>query len=199
MSLRSCVNDVCDIVEIDQFPSVYGNDDPGAFTMIELAQQAGDEIARRGDWRGLLASASVTQSGAPLPADFQRLVPGGVRRSNNEFIRPVTNGAQWAVVSSVPSLQPYYFLSGSVIFISPPVAGFDAIIDYVSTRWVVSGSVRRAAFQSDDDTVAFPERLLTKNMVWRWLRNKGLSYQDQLSEFEADLQQELNADRGDMQ
>jgi hypothetical protein len=198
MTLKTIVNDVCDIIEIDQFESVYGNSDPGALTMLELAQQAGDEIARRGDWKVLLSTSVIMQSGAQLPADFQRLVPGGVRKSNNDFIRPVTNSAQWAVVSSVPALTAYYFLSGSVIFVSPVSAGFDAVLDYVSKYWVISAGNRRATFTSDDDTASFPERLLVKNMVWRWLRSKGLAYQDHLAEFEADLQQELNADRGDM-
>lgn len=49
---------------------------------------------------------------------------------------------------------------------------------------------------ADDDTTLFPERLLVKGVIWRWKRQKGLPYEDNLAEFEADLVQEINADRG---
>lgn len=197
MSLITVINDVCDAVDIDAFESVVGTDEPTANTMVELAQQAGDEIARRVDWRGLLVSAPIASSGSPLPADFQRLIPGGpIRAADGSFIRPVTNGAQWAFLSQNPSAQAYYFLQGSTILTSPASAGSAAVMDYVSKNWIKGVNANKAIYSADDDTALFPERLLVKNIIWRWRREKGLSFNDNLTEFEADLVQEINADRG---
>jgi hypothetical protein len=197
MSLITAVNNVCDVVNIDGFDSVFANTDAGAQTMVELAQEAGDEIARRADWKALLAQSVLATSPATLPADFQRFAPGGALFTAGFLpVRPVTNSGQWVIVSTLPSIQPYYFLSGNKVQTSPPSAAIGATLYYLSKNWIASTGGMTAAYQADDDTAVFPERLLTKNIIWRWLRKGGLSYSDELAEFEADLVQEINADRG---
>lgn len=197
MTLLTAINEVCDVVSLDRFASVYGSTDPNAQTMVALAQEAGDEIARRGDWQKTLKSLTVTASPESFPANFQRLTPGGaVRKSDGTFIRPVTNSGQWAVIVGVPSTTPYFFMKGGQFLFSPASAAVSAVIDYVSKNWIINGSTEKAAFGADDDTTLFPERLLVKGVIWRWKRQKGLPFDDSLAEFEADLTQEINADRG---
>uniref|UniRef100_UPI0005B4F2DA phage adaptor protein n=1 Tax=Rhizobium fredii TaxID=380 RepID=UPI0005B4F2DA len=163
-----------------------------------LAQEAGDEIARRADWQKTLKSLTVTASPENFPSNFQRLTPGGaVRKSDGTFIRPVTNSGQWAVIVGVPSTTPYFFMKGGQFLFSPTSAAVSAVIDYVSKNWVLNDPAgEQAIFSADDDTTLFPERLLVKGIVWRWKRQKGLAFEDNLAEFEADLAQEINADRG---
>lgn len=198
MSLKTAVDSVCDAVNIDRIDAVYGGPDPSAAVFLELAQEAGDEIARRVDWQVLLSSKTFSASSEQLPPDFQRVVPGGgLRTAAGLFIRPVTNSAQWAVIATSVSAQPFYFVSAGVVQIAPVAAAIGAVLDYVAKTWVVTGGgARKAAFSADDDGFVFPERLLVKNIVWRWRRQKGLAYDDQLAEFEADLAQETSADRG---
>ncbi|WP_085032308.1 hypothetical protein [Ensifer aridi] len=197
MTLLSAINEVCDVVSLDRFSSVYGSNDPNAQTMVALAQEAGDEIARRADWQKTLKSHTAATSPENFPGDFQRLTPGGaVRRSDGTFIRPVTNSGQWAVIVGVPSTTAYFFMKGGQFLFSPTAAAVSAVIDYVSKNWILNGSTERATFSADDDTTLFPERLLVKGILWRWKRQKGLPYEDNLAEFEADLVQEINADRG---
>ncbi len=197
MTLLTAINATCDVVKLDRFDSVYGADDPAANTMFELTQEAGDEIARRADWRGLLLTATLAGSGSPVPDYFQRFTPGGgLQTVGGVFIRPVTNSGQWRVVAPLASVQPYYFLQGTVIQVAPAAAGVGALVDYLSSAWVIAGADRSDRLSADDNTFAFPERLIVKNLIWRWRRYKGLAFDDQLAEFEADLVQEINADRG---
>ncbi|WP_373413710.1 hypothetical protein [Ensifer aridi] len=198
MTLISAINQVCDVVSLDQFESVYGSNDPNAQTMLSLAQEAGDEVSRRADWQKLLKSHTVTAAPENFPSDFQRLVPGGaVRTSAGAFVRPVTNSGQWAVIVGVPSTQPYFFMKGGQFLFSPASAAVSAVIDYVSKNWVLHDPTGpQATLTADDDTTLFPERLLVKGVLWRWKRQKGLPFEDNLAEFEADLAQEINADRG---
>lgn len=198
MTLLSSVNEVCDVVNLDRFSTVYGSANPNAQTMVALAQEAGDEIARRGDWQKMLKQATAVSSPLAVPTDYERMTPGGaVRTSAGAFVRPITNSSQWAVIVGIPSAQPYFFIKAGQVLFSPASAGTGAIVDYVSKNWIlknVGGEV--ATWSADDDTTLFPERLLVKGIMWRWKRQKGLSYDDNLAEFEADLVQELNADRG---
>ncbi|KSV89781.1 hypothetical protein [Sinorhizobium sp. GL28] len=198
MTLLSAINEVCDIVSLDRFDSIYGSNDPNAQTMVALAQEAGEEISRRGDWRRMLKQHVAILSPLTLPADYQRLTPGGaVCSASGVFFRPITNSSQWATATATASAQPYFFLRGSQMLFSPASAGVGAVVDYVSKNWVLSDPYEeRDALKADDDTTFFPERLLGKGILWRWKRQKGLPFDDSLAEFEADLLQELNADRG---
>ncbi|SDP08464.1 hypothetical protein [Phyllobacterium sp. OV277] len=197
MTLRTAVNDACDVVSLDQFDTVYGNDNPNAQTMLEFAQEAGDEISRRVDWQRTLKTATVPTSPYALDENFQRLITGGaITTATGEFVRPVTNGSEWTVVKQVPSSQPYFFIRGGQIHFTPLSAGAGANIEYVSKNWIKAGSDEKDAFTADDNTFLFPERLLVMGLIWRWKRQKGLNYEDQLAEFEAALAFEIAADRG---
>lgn len=198
MTLLSAINQVCDVVSLDQFDSIYGSNDPNARTMVALAQEAGDEIARRADWQQMLKERVALSSPEPLPEDYERLTPGGaVRSAAGVFYRPITNSSQWAVIVGVVSAQPYFFIKGNQILFSPAATGVGSVIEYVSKFWVLHDPDGPGdTLEADDDTTLFPERLLVKGILWRWKRQKGLAYEDNLAEFEADLVQEINADRG---
>lgn len=198
MTLITAVNEVCDVVSLDQFDSVYGADDANAQTMLALAKEAGDEIARRVDWQSMLKSETAGVSPFELPEDFQRLIPGGaVRTAAGAFCRAITVGSQWSVIAASASIQPFFFVRGDTMLFAPVDAAVGAVVEYVSKNWIIGDPYEeRDTFQADDDKVAFPERLLVKGILWRWKRQKGLPYEDNLAEFEADLAQEINADRG---
>lgn len=198
MTLLSAINEVCDVVSLDRFDSIYGSNDPNAQTMVALAQEAGEEISRRCDWRRMQKQHVAILSPLTLPADYQRLTPGGaVRSASGVFFRPIANSSQWAIATGTASAQPYFFLRGSQMLFSPASAGVGAVVDYVSKNWVLGDPYEeRDTLKADDDTMFFPERLLGKGILWRWKRQKGLPFDDSLAEFEADLLQELNADRG---
>lgn len=200
MTLKTAVNAACDVVSLDEFETVYGEDNPNAQTMLQFAQEAGEEIARRVDWEKTLKTATAPSSPFALPEEFQRLISGGaISTAAGEFVRPVLNGSEWTVIQQVPSTQPYFFIRGGNILFAPADAGAGANIEYVSKNWILAGSDEKSTFTADDNTLLFPERLLTMGMIWRWKRQKGLSYEDQLAEFEAALAFEIAADRGSSQ
>lgn len=198
MTLLTAINDVCNVVGLDTFTAIYGQDYSSAMTMLELANQAGDEISRRVDWQRMLKTDTSSSSPHNLPSDFERFIEGSaIRSSGGEFLRPVTNSGLWAIIQAASSTTPYYFVKGNSVYFSPTSTAASATLEYVSKNWVLTSSATEAAgFTADDDTTLFPERLLTKNVIWRWKRQQGLAYDDTLAEFEADLQQEINADRG---
>jgi hypothetical protein len=199
MTLLSAANEVCDIVSLDRFASLVGVHDEAAYNMLAIANEAGQEIARRADWQAMLRTAAIAASPANLPADFQRVASAGaVRAADGSPIRPVIDAGQWALIQTVASTTAFYFIRGNQIRFSPASAAAGAIVDYFSRNWALNVATPIEAFNADDNTTIFPERLLAKNMIWRWKRQKGLAYDDNLAEFEADLAQEIAADGGVM-
>jgi len=199
MSLLTATNEVADLVSLDRFTAVAGSGGDDARTMLAIAQQAGEEIAHRVDWNRLIKAAAIAAVPYTLPEDYHRPIPGAmIATALGVLVRPVTNSGQWAVLRQVGSTLPYYYRSGGRLDIVPTSAGTNATLNYVSGHFVAksNGTDFRAVFASDDDSTVYTEDLLVKNMVWRWKRQKGLDYTDDLAEFEAMLKAEINADRG---
>ncbi|WP_273794159.1 hypothetical protein [Brucella intermedia] len=197
MTILSAINAVCDVVSLDRFDTVVGNSDPNALTMLELAQEAGEEIIRRGDWGRGIKTVATTNNPFPLPEDFQRVYIGGaVMLADGSFSRPVINMSDWLAVRAVESSQPFFFVSGGKISFSPVASYQGGTLIYVSENWIRDGGDEKAIITKDDNTTFFPDRLLTKDIIWRWRRQKGMSYEDQQAEFEADFAIELAADQG---
>lgn len=198
MTVLTAINEVCDVVSLDRFVSVYGSNNPAAQTMLELAKLAGQEIAERFAWKALQRSDTASVSPYPFPADYDRLIEGGaVFTAVGDFARPVKSPSQWAVVLQVPSTQPYYYLSTAGISFSPAGDAVGATITYVSKNWILgSTGTEKADWTAEDDVAVFPERLLVLNLIWRWKRQKGLNYDDPLAEFEAALAAATEEDRG---
>ena len=198
MTILTAIDEVCDVVSLDRFGSVYGTNNSAAQTMLELALLAGQEIAERFDWKAL--ERTVTAAGSPhvFPPDYARLIDGGaVMTATGEFVRPVKNPSQWSVVKQVPSSQPYFYLSKTDISFSPASAGLGAMVTYISKNWIIGNTgTEKTTWSADDDAVVFPERLLVLNVIWRWKRQKGLAYDDPLAEFEAALAAATSEDRG---
>lgn len=197
MTLATALNRACDILGLDTFQQFVGSGDDAANTMVDYAQEAGEEIARRVDWRQMLASGTATATPYTIPSDFQRFTPGGgMRTALGVFLRPVLNSSEWALVKSAPPSQPFYFLKGTTAEFSPTSIVPGVVFDYVTANFVQSGASKLPAWASDSDTSLFPERLLTLGVVWRYKRQKGLVFEDELAEFEAALGAEAKADRG---
>jgi hypothetical protein len=199
MSLLTATNEVADLVSLDRFTAIAGSGGDDARTMLAIAQEAGEEIAHRVDWNRLIKAAAIAAVPYTMPEDYHRPIPGSmIVTALGVLVRPVTNTGQWEVLGQVGTTQPYYYRAGGRIDIVPTSAGTNATLNYVSGHFVakVNGTDFRAAFTADDDSTVFSEDLLVRNMVWRWKRQKGLDYVDDLAEFEAMLKAEINADRG---
>lgn len=201
MSLLTISQRVAAIVSIKKPTIVVGGDDT-ILEVLALANQTGEELMRRGEWSRLYQEQAVgaTQSAIALPADFHRLIQGGAVMeggASTSFIRGATSSDQWRLLKKSTSTQPYFFINGGSIEFYPDTTANGANVAYVSKYWVkpVTGP-NKIEFTSDDDIALFSEELMVKGVVWRWRRNKGLDYQDQLAEFEADFVTELKADRG---
>lgn len=203
MSFQDWTDVFTDLVNLPRISNIGTDVTETGNDVRQIAQESGDEIMRRVEWPQLLTEVVVANgiTTIALPAEFHRLVAGGAVNlgvGDGRFIKPVTSQDQANFLTHNTSTQAYYFMSGGSIEFIPATPALGAIYQYVSAYWVnLNGSTPDRTLSNANDTVtAFPESLIVKGMVWRWRRKTGLTYADQIAEFEADLLTESNAAKG---
>lgn len=157
--------------------------DPTVAEVVDLINEAGVDLALRGEWSALLKSAAV----GALPADFQKL--SAVAIDAGGFARVLTQPELWALVAQQSSGTAYYRIAGGNIEVS---TGEASTAHYWSSEWTSAG----AAITANADVVHIPGRVVVSGAVWRWLRKKGFPFDDQLAQHEADVAAAEAADRG---
>lgn len=182
-----------------------------------LLNVAGEDIARRTEWPGMYRTVDarniMNSSFVNLPDDFREVAEGGLVWVDG------TGGNSWEVATIIREPEVWQFLqrrpSGEryhcfirtrerehqkVLQFMPHLVGPARVtVAYASDRWVDvdDASAEYATTSSDDgDTFMIPTRLLVKGIVWRWRRQKGLPYDDYLSEYEAAIADEMKAATG---
>lgn len=155
---------------------------------LQIANEAGEELARRVDWGQLHKVTTLTGDDTnqtfTLPGDTARLTQGIAVRTGNRIVRPLSR-AEWSGITPKIGTPRYFLLEGREITLWPYMAlGVTATVNYLTTEWATSG----AGFVNDDDTALFDENLLLKGLIVRWRRQKGMPYSDEEAEYEAALQ-----------
>lgn len=195
MSLLTIVQSLAKDVGMEVPDSVFGNTNRETVEARDFANAAGQEIARRIDWQELRKTHSITGTGAKtahaMPGDFSRLSGGGAVTAAGVPL-PGLISAEWSTLAQVEGVPRYYLREGSQISLWPYLAsGQTAVVQYQSSNWLGGD---RSLYGADEDEALFPEDVLTKGLIYRWRRQKGMPYADYEAEYEATL-----IDYGDFQ
>lgn len=175
--------------------------------IADLVNEVAQDIAKYRDWQALIRLATVTGDGTTtefdLPDDYDRQL-------QNAEIQQV-DGWFWGfrhfgdingfVSAEARGFQPYpggWIIYGDKLRFSPVTpADQVATYPYITKNWAVSaGGTVKAAFDSDTDTFALPERLLTLGLVWRWRENKRLDSTGDMEAFTKALDEYAAKDGG---
>ncbi len=176
-----------------EVPSVIvGSSDQTAIDYLSYANDAGEELQRRGDWGSLVASATINGDGTDrtyaLPANFSRLSQGVTVTFGGNPVRPLTR-AEWNSLTPVAGDPRYFLLENDVLQFYPLLSG-DAVISYIKSDWTNSGD----SFNADSDTALFPDDVMRLGIITYWRRAKGMDYADYEAEYEAALAQAASYD-----
>lgn len=151
--------------------------------IVDLINETGKDLALRGEWRLMLASVPV----GALPADFGK--PAIVMTATGAPARRITDPGHWAFLAANPPEHPYYRIAGGAVEIAPVVA---ATLSYWSSHWTDAGE----AVTSDGDEIYIPMVPMVSGAFYRWLRKKGMPFDDQMAQHEAEVAAAQKADRG---
>lgn len=148
------------------------------------------------------------QSDYALPPDFQRPVDGTMwDRSRYWQMRGPQSPQQWQVYKSSvigqASVQRRFRFrqeGGQLRFSIDPVPtdnGSALVMEYVSNAWCESsGGTPQTQWEADTDTGILDENLIMLGVTWRMLRRLGLSYSEELDEYEKEVRKAMAVDGG---
>lgn len=199
MTILLAIQEAAPILSLARPNDAVTSTDQTVQRLLAVAHQAGDDIARRGDWSKIIRSADVTNG--VLPSDFQRLTTGGSIKRTAPTAYQLRGPLSSEQLRAMPmfgatSVLAYGVQGGGIVYSRALVGGEVIEADYVSKEWLANGAARRRRATQDSDVPLFPYELLTKGIIWRWKQTLGQDVQQEKNEFYADLEFELKQDRG---
>lgn len=177
-------------VGIEKPSALVANTDPNAVKLLQLMNEAGQEVARRSDWGKMEKTIQITGTGAndafDLPDDFSRLTTGSAVSVNGMPVRGSLSRDEWFSLVPTVGTPRYFRLAGDTISFYPYLkAGVVASVSHQSTEWCDGGT----EFQADGNEPFFPAELIERGAIWRWRRSIGADFSDYMAEYEAMLEQ----------
>jgi hypothetical protein len=149
------------------------------------------------------------QSDYTLPSDYKTPVDNTFwDRSRFWSMRGPLSPQQWQLYKSSvigrASIQRRFRFrrspTGTVVLSIDPVPtdnGSQLVFEYVSTGWCVSqAGAFQSSWQADTDTGVIDEYLIRLGLKWRVLRRKGMSYSEELDEYEREVSKAMSKDGG---
>lgn len=188
MTLMTIANNLAENVGIENTTAVMTSSRREWAEAVTMANAAGDELARRVDFGALFTTDTLTGDGTDkqfdLGAGFSRLIPGIAVTYATSTVRPLSQ-PEWASLDPVEGIPRVFVLEGNKLRLWPYLATGQVVkIRYQSRNWCSNGT---AAWNADDDTALIDEDLLTKCLIVRWRRQKGMPFEDYEAEYEAAL------------
>jgi len=211
MSLLSIIINVCGRTNIPVPTNVMGSiSDTQLLQLVELLEEEGHDLASRGPWQGITFEATW----ATLASDDQ----GTVTSLATNGFSYIKNGTFWDRTSRLPVLGPLsdtewsalkglgttgsryaYRIRGGKLIVNPtPTASLTWAFEYASRNFILAadGITYKSAFTLDTDTLLLPEELMTLGLRWRWKREKGLDYAEDMRTYETQVHDALGRDGG---
>ena len=210
MSLLSVVTSFCQRTGLTVPASVMGTTDPQITQIRALLEEEGNDLSSRGAWQGITFEAALTTLAAEDQGAMTTIASNGFRYIKNQTIWDRTNqlpvlgptdSQEWqalkAVVITGPRFQ--FRIRGGDLLVNPvPAAGYDWRFEYVSQNWILGADLTtyKQYFTLDTDTILLPETLALQGLRWRWKKEKGFEYAEDMRTYEMQVKDALGRDGG---
>lgn len=137
-----------------------------------------------------------------LPADLLYIIPQTAwDRSYRWQLMGPMEAQEWQVLKSgiTPTGPRRRFrIMGGKIWLDPVPSDSTSLMafEYYSNAWCQSAAnASQTSFQADTDTALVPEELITLGVKWRFLRAKGLSYDEERDAYDRAVERAMSRDK----
>jgi len=198
MTLLTICQDAANEIGVPAPSSVIGSADTTAIQLLAATNREGKNLVTGYDWEILVKEENHTAIAAEsqgamttIAADFERFSNNTMwnRTTDRKFYGPLNNSEWQTLKGSVQSgITNYFRIRGGLLLISPvPTVGNSIVFEYISKFWIDStgnGLANTDTFTADSNTTTLDEDLITMGVIWRFLKQKGLPYDNQLQEYQ---------------
>lgn len=210
MSLLTTVQHFCSRVNIPVPATVYGTNDAKIRQVMAILEEEGNDLASRHSWQGITFEASHTSLAQEDQGVISTIASNGFRYIKNDtfwdrtdqikIVGPL-NDIEWQKAKAmVPTGPDYrYRIRGGKILVNPtPAAGKSWNFEYVSQNWILGadGTTYKQYFTLDTDTILLPETLVLAGLKWRWKKEKGFDYAEDMRTYEMQVKDAMGRDGG---
>lgn len=210
MTLLTAVNGAQRRLSVPVTSTIIADGQETQNLLYQLANEEAAEMLERDeyDFPQLRRTKSFTASLASLqssgkPSDFQRAIPETFwNLSQDKKVYGPLNDKEWALanglaVTSATWQNVMFRYDGLHIFPVPTVADTIAY-DYIINTPVqaTGGGAYKTEFTVDSDVYLLGDRVLRLGIVWRYKRDKGRDYAEDLKDYELALAATFRAQRG---
>ena len=210
MSLLTTVQYFCRRTDIPVPSTVYGTTDPQVLQVMALLEEEGNDLASRGSWQGITFEASHTTVATESQGAISTIASNGFRYIKNQTIWDRTNrlpvlgpmdSQEWQTLKAIVTTGPRFRfrIRGGLLLSNPvPTAGYSWYFEYVSKNWIlgVNGTTYKQYFTLDTDTILLPEELVLMGLRWRWKKEKGFEYAEDMRTYEMQVKDAMGRDGG---
>ena len=198
MTLLTICQDAANLIGITAPDAVTSSTDTSTIQLEACANQEGRSQVQKYSWEVLIQEGSHTTIAAEsqgamttIATDFGRFSNQTLwnRTTDRRYYGPIT-AAKWQQILAVVSggITNYFRIRGGNLLMHPtPTAGESVKFEYVSKNWVDTsgGSTANAdKFSGDSQTTVLEEELVVLGVVWRFLKLKGLPYDQQFVDYQ---------------
>jgi hypothetical protein len=209
MTLLQTVQEYCARVGLDNPQLVMASQDDTIRQIRSLANEVITDICNRGEsWPRLRKEATFVTLAAEIqgtllaiaPYGFKYIIPGTMfnRTLRVEVLGP-KDAVAWQAGKALSYSSPYQahrIWQGNFCLQPNPTAGQTVAFEYASDFAILGadGVTWQRRFVADGDIFQLDEELLIGGLRWKWRREKGLSYAQEKSDWEALLAQAIGND-----
>jgi|TARA_R110002074_G_scaffold265899_1_gene438110 hypothetical protein len=201
MTLLTICQDAANEIGVPSPSAVISSTDTTAIQLLAAANREGKNLVTGYDWEVLVKeenhTAIANESQGKLSAiatDFERFSNNTMwnRTSDRKFYGPLNNTEWQTLKGSVQSgITNYFRIRGGKLLMNPvPTVGDAIYFEYISEWWVDTtgnGDANATRYAADANTTILDENLITLGVIWRFLKQKGLPYDNQLQEYQIKL------------
>jgi len=207
MTLLTICQDAANEIGVPSPSTVVGSTDTTNIQLLAAANREGKNLVAGYDWQTLIKEEAHTTLAAESQGDMSTIASDFLRFSNDTMWNRTTdrkyygplNNAQWQrLKASVSSgITNYFRIRGNALLFHPaPPAGQSVYFEYIGKNWAItSGSTANAtSYAADSNTTVLDEDLITLGVIWRFLKQKGLPYDNQFQEYRLKLSEKQSKD-----
>ena len=207
MTLLTICQDAAKEIGVPSPTSVVGTSDTTNVQLLAAANRVGKDLVTGYDWEVLIKEeehttlAAESQGAMTTSAtDFMRISNDTMwnRTTDRKYYGPLNNSQWQRLKASVSSgITNYFRIRGGNLLVNPaPPSGEKIFFEYIGKNWVITAgsSANAVAYAADANTTILDEDLITLGVIWRFLKQKGLPYDNQFQEYRLKLSEKQSKD-----